>query len=73
MKDVKRIVQHKRGPFVQLLDGKPSGREFRFIELHDGQLFAEFTDGERQRIDSQLYHFWIDLGFRNGSLVEIAS
>lgn len=70
--DVKRIITHKIGLFTQLLGGKPTGREFRLIELYDGSTFAEFTDGEREAVDQISYQSWITLGFRNGSLIEVA-
>lgn len=70
--DVKRIVQHKQGALRELKEGKPTGREFRLIEIHDGSIFSEFTDtSERVPVDATMYQNWIALGFRNGSLIEV--
>ncbi len=70
-RDVKRIVQHVRGPFRQLLNGQPTGREFRFVELHDSSCWYEFTDnGERVPVPFTGY---IEDGIRARMFVEILS
>jgi hypothetical protein len=67
--DVLRIVQHKEGAFRELRAGQLTGREFRFVELRDGTWCAEFTDdGERRSTDVRS---WIEIGFAQGTLVEV--
>lgn len=68
--DVLRIVTHKAGPFIELKDGKPSGREFRYVETIEHALFIEFTDGER-RPAHPLAMMLIEDGVRNGMFVEV--
>ena len=45
--DVLRTITAKAGLFRELVDGKPSGREFSIIELHDGRFFWQYQDGSR--------------------------
>jgi hypothetical protein len=46
--DVLRTITHKTGKlFTELVDGKPTGREFVIVELQDGRIFWQFPDGSR--------------------------
>lgn len=42
--DVRRVIEAKTGPFLEVVGGQPTGREYRILELLSGTLVAEFTD-----------------------------
>lgn len=69
--DVLRIVQHKAGPFRQLLNGQPSGREFRYVELQEHSLWIEFTDNGERIPAPALTAMLIDDGLASGMFVEV--
>lgn len=71
--DVLRIVQHKAGPFRQLRDGQLTGREYRFVELHEHSLWIEFTDNGERIPAPALAGMWLDDGVSSGMFVEVRS
>ncbi len=67
-----RIVQHKTGRFIEVRDGGPTGRKFRFVELHDRSIWYVFDDGSRVPAPA-LIVLQIEDGLRNGMYVEVTA
>lgn len=72
--DVRRIVQHVAGTFIELKEGKPTGREYQIVELHDGSFWQQFIGGERIPAHP-LEYMRIHDGLKSGMfvVVEVAS
>lgn len=45
--DVRRLIGTKLGPFSRIRDGEQVG-EYHIVELHDGTLVEQDTDGARR-------------------------
>lgn len=69
--DVLRLFVHKAGPFREVKDGAPTGREYAIAELVDGTFVYQFTDGERLPTPERLRYLIPD-GIRFGTLVEVS-
>jgi hypothetical protein len=71
---VERILQPKPGPFLELQNGQPTGREYQLIQLIDGRFFWQFTDnGERRKAPNGYSTIFIDDAIRYGTLVEVSA
>lgn len=69
--DVLRTIEAKAGPFRELSEGKPTGREFRLVELHDGRVMWEFLNGERRPAPLACTRVLIDDAIAGGVFVEV--
>lgn len=69
--DVKRLVQAKSGPFIEVKDGQPTGRQFRIAELTNGNIRRFFLTGEDERSPVAVTSFLIDDAIRFGTMVEV--
>jgi hypothetical protein len=70
--DVLRIIQHKCGPFREVLAGKETGREYRVLDLQDGRRVVEFMDGSRVKAPAAFSDIYILDGLHYKSLIEVA-
>jgi hypothetical protein len=68
--DVRRVIQHKAGPFREVLEAKVTGRTFRILELHSGQILCEWENGERFPVPS-ISPVYVADGLKFGTLVEV--
>lgn len=71
--DVRRVIQHKAGPLLELVDGKPTGREFQILELRDGSYVQRFTDdGSRAPATKATTSFFIADCLTGGTFVVVS-
>ncbi len=70
--DVLRAVQHKTGRFIEVREGGPTGRKFRFVELQDHSIWYVFDDGSRVPAPA-LIVLQIEDGIQNGMYVEVTA
>lgn len=69
---VLRIIEAKTGPFTEIRNGEKTGREFRVLELHSGQLVCEWTDtGERFAPPPTCSRIFIADGLHVGTMREV--
>jgi hypothetical protein len=66
-----RIITTKAGAFRELRDGQPTGREFFLIELEDGRILREFSDGSIEPPTVATTRFLIDDAIRGGVFAEV--
>ena len=84
--DVLHRFRHKAGTFYFLRpmtdDERKNSRtpasalvvgEFSIVELYDGRLFREFTDGRREPAPPSIFRSLIDEAVRRGEYVEVSA
>ena len=72
--DIVRTLTHKTGKlFPELVEGKPSGREFVIVELQDGRFMWRFEDGSFAPATKATTRFYVDDHVRTGEWREVRS
>lgn len=70
--DVRRRIQHKAGPFREVIGGKAT-REYQIIELTNGTFWWEFTTGERVKAPPACTRVLIDDTLTFGMFAEVSA
>lgn len=66
-----RIVTHRYGPFLYLLDGGFEPREYRVVVFEDGRVFDEFLD-TKERVKSRFSREEVEQGIEAEKFREVA-